>query len=168
MWRKAEFSSLLHYIITLVFSVTWSFRNYSDLICWCIINVGNLIFFGTCDTFLFLWPGLHYRNKLYFTIYSNRKLHIFIWPFNSSTLYSNWIWSNLSSSFFKYTHTFDPLSIEYLLTASFSCKTNTRFIFSILIPVFIKKKKKTSYVRLTKTCNSTCMLLLFCWFWLLL
>ncbi len=60
----------------------------------------------------------------------------------------------------------------YSLTASFSCKTNTRFIFSIFyILVFFKQIKQPSSVycvRLTRTCNSTCMLLLFCWFWLLL
>ncbi len=101
-------------------------------------------------------------------------LFIFIWPSNSSTLYSHFIWSNLSSFFFFfYTHlTLYQLHI-YSLTASFSCKTNTRLIFSIFyILVFKKKKKKhPSYmycVRLTRTCNSTCMLLLFCWFWLLL
>ncbi len=59
----------------------------------------------------------------------------------------------------------------YSLTASFSCKTNTKFNVSISVHTsFLKKKKASSVycVRLTRTCNSTCMLLLFCWFWLLL
>ncbi len=73
----------------------------------------------------------------------------------------------------------------YSVTASFSWKTNTSCLFSILSTCFLKKKKtrflfsilyllvfciiiiiiKTCYVycvRLTKTCHSTCMLLLFC------
>ncbi len=72
----------------------------------------------------------------------------------------------------------------YSLTASLSWKINTSFLFSILSTCFLKKnkflfsifyllvflkKKKTCYVyciRVTKTCHSTCMLLLFCWFWL--
>ncbi len=49
----------------------------------------------------------------------------------------------------------------YSLTASFSFKTNTFF--------YILYTRSYVYcIRLTRTCNSTCMLLLFCWFWLLL
>ncbi len=106
-------------------------------------------------------------------IFKKRLKHIssiFIRPSNSSTLYSNLILSNQSSFYKKNTHlTLYQLHI-YSLTASFSCKTNTRFLFSIFyILVFLKKKPSYVYcVRLTRTCNSTCMLLLFCWFWLLL
>ncbi len=59
---------------------------------------------------------------------------IFIWPSNSSTLYSNFIWSNLSSfNKKKNTHlTLYQLHI-YSLTASFSCKTNTRFLFFYIL-----------------------------------
>ncbi len=59
----------------------------------------------------------------------------------------------------------------YSVTASFSWKTNTSFLLSILSTCFLKKLKTLCYVycvRLTETCHSTCMLLLFCWFWLLL
>ncbi len=56
----------------------------------------------------------------------------------------------------------------YSVTASCSWKTNTRFLFSIFYLLVFLKKKKTPcyvyYVRLTKTCHSTCMLLPFCWF----
>ncbi len=100
-------------------------------------------------------------------------LFIFIWPSNSSTLY--FLFDLICLLFYKKknTHlTLYQLHI-YSLTASFSCKTNTKWNFSIFyILVFKKKKKKhPSYVycvRLTRTCYSTCMLLLFCWFWLLL
>ncbi len=104
-------------------------------------------------------------------IFKKRLKHIssiFIWPSNSSTLYSNFILSNRSSFYKKKTQTFNPLSIA---TASFSCKTNTKFLFSIFYILVFLKKKNPSYVycvRLTRICNSTCMLLLFCWFWSLL
>ncbi len=109
------------------------------------------------------------------SIFKKRLKHIssiFIWPSNSSTLYSNLILSNLSS-FYKKKHTHLTLYQlhMYYLPASFSCKTNTRFLFVYILYTRFHKKKKVSYVycvRLTRTCNSTCMLLLFCWFWLLL
>ncbi len=84
---------------------------------------------------------------------------------NSSTLYSNFIVSNLSSFYKKKkpTHlTLYQLHI-YSLTASFSCKTNTELFFLYSIYLF-SLKKQPSYVRRTRTCNSTCILLLFCWF----
>ncbi len=59
----------------------------------------------------------------------------------------------------------------FSLTARFSCKTNTKFNFSIFYILVFLKKINPSYmycVRLTRTCYSTCMLLHFCWFWLLL
>ncbi len=52
-------------------------------------------------------------------IFKKRLKHIspiFIWPSNSSTLYSNFILFNLSSFYLKNTHTFDPLSIAYLFS----------------------------------------------------
>ncbi len=103
---------------------------------------------------------------------SRNDSSIFIWPSNSSTLYSNCILSNLSSFYLKkHKHLTLYQLHTYSLTASFSCKTNTRFLFSIFYILVFLKKKTPSYVysvRLTRTCNSTCMLLLFCWFWLLL
>ncbi len=66
---------------------------------------------------------------------------IFIWPSNtSSRLYSNSIWSNLSSIYLKkHTHLTLYQLHNYSLTASFSCKTNTKFsIFYKL--VFLTKK----------------------------
>ncbi len=67
---------------------------------------------------------------------------IFIWP--SSTLYSNCILSNILFIKKKQTHlTLYQLHI-YSLTASFSCKTNTKVLFSIFyILVFFKKKLHT-------------------------
>ncbi len=52
-------------------------------------------------------------------IFKKRLKHIssiFIWPSNSSTLYSNFILSNLSSFYLKNIQTFDPLSIAYLFS----------------------------------------------------
>ncbi len=46
---------------------------------------------------------------------ANPVVFIFIWPSNSSALYSNFILSNLSS-YLKNTQTFDPLSIAYLFS----------------------------------------------------
>ncbi len=68
-------------------------------------------------------------------IFKKRLKHIssiFIWPSNSSALYSNLIVSNRSSFYLKkHKHlTLYQLHI-YSLTASFSCKTNTRSLFSI-------------------------------------
>ncbi len=51
-------------------------------------------------------------------------------PLNSSTLYSYFIWSNLSSLYLKKHTNIYQLHI-YSLTASFSCKTNTKFLCSI-------------------------------------
>ncbi len=53
-----------------------------------------------------------------FPIFKEQLKHIssiFIWPSNSSTLYSNSILSILSSFFIK-KDTFDPLSIAYLIS----------------------------------------------------
>ncbi len=46
--------------------------------------------------------------------------------------------------FKKNPHTFDPLLHIYFLTASFSWKTNTSFIFFYSIYLFLKKKKKNT------------------------
>ncbi len=81
-------------------------------------------------------------------IFKKQLKHIssfFIWPSNSSILYSNFVLSNLSFYLNTHTHTHTHLTIYqlhiYSLTASFSCKTNTRFLFSIFyILVFLKKK----------------------------
>ncbi len=93
----------------------------------------------------------------------------------------------------KHTHlTLYQLHI-YSVTASCSWKTNNSCLFSILCTCFLKKKKKKKKkkrflfsifnllvffkkkkpcyvycVRLTEPSHSTCILLLFCWFWLLL
>ncbi len=48
-------------------------------------------------------------------IFKKRIFSIFIWPSNSSTLYSKSILSNLSSFYLK-KNTFNPLSIAYLLS----------------------------------------------------
>ncbi len=82
-----------------------------------------------------------------FALYNIKKISPFLSEHatsNSSSLYSNFILSNLSSFYLKkHTHlTLYQLQI-YSLTASFSCKTNTRFLFSIFyILVFLIKKKQ--------------------------
>ncbi len=75
-------------------------------------------------------------------IFKKRLKHIssiFIWPPNSSTLYSNSTYY-LSSFYIKNTHLNIYQLHIYSLTASFSC---TKFLFSIFyILLFIKKNKK--------------------------
>ncbi len=83
------------------------------------------------------------------TIFKKRiktHLFIFIWPSNSSTLISILILFDLICLLFikkKHKHLTLYQLHNYSLTASFSCKTNTKFNFSIFyILVFYKKKKK--------------------------
>ncbi len=72
-------------IITPVFSVTWSFRNHSNILiyyaCW------NILYFGTCDTFFFdslmntkLKRAAFVQNINIFQQYKS------LWPFYSSLL----------------------------------------------------------------------------------
>ncbi len=98
---------------------------------------------------------------------------IFIWPSNSSTLVSILILFDLICLLFilkKHTHLTLYQLYNYSLTASFSRTTNTKCLFFyILYTRFLNKKynkKKPSYVycfKLTRTCNSTCMLLHVYW-----
>ncbi len=142
------------------------------------------------DALLYHWPWLFpsggmtcpTQSEQRSPIFKKHISSIFIWPSKSSTLYSNSILS-ICLLFIK-KHTFDHLSIAYLFANySFSCKTNSSFLLVSLKYIYKNKKigfyilsthflnKNPSYVycvRLTRTCKSTCMLLLFCWFWLLL
>ncbi len=68
-------------------------------------------------------------------IFKKRLKHIssiFILPSNSCTLYSTFILSNLSSFYKKNPQYLTLYQLHiYSLTASFSCKTNTKYHFSI-------------------------------------
>ncbi len=43
------------------------------------------------------------------------RYHIFIWPSNSSTLYSNFIWSNLSFYLKKHAHIWPSIKCIFII-----------------------------------------------------
>ncbi len=103
----------------------------------------------------------------FFFFFFGFAVSLFYPPQNENTRYKNRLWKIVNSGFggktmrylFKYLTQNTNVSLLF-------------FFFSIcfLFIYYIKKQKKTCcmyYVKLTKTCYSTCVLLLFCWFWLL-
>ncbi len=100
------------------------------------------------------WPAQLNPSSRVLTIFKKRLKHIssiFIWLSNSSTLYSNSIWSNLYSFYLKkHKHlTLYQLHI-YSLTASFSCKTNTVSFFLYFTYSCFKEKRKKTFLRVLR------------------
>ncbi len=101
------------------------------------------------------WPAQLNPSSWILTIFKKRLKHIssiFIWPSNSSTLYSNSILSNLTYFYKKNSHlTLYQLHI-YSLTASFSWKTNTKFKLSIfyILVLWKKIKIKNTFLRVLR------------------